>query len=165
MSSTQGIRRVRPHVRLSKPSTVVLGVILVVAVLIGPSVAIFFSVVASLFVLVACIGLHEAGHAAAAHALGFDVVEVRLGLFDSATAYEADERTAHDRVLCALAGPAASLSLAIVFGVAAWVAGPDPVSFPAQLAFLNLVVALANLVPLKGTDGWEIVAGLRGEAD
>jgi len=167
VSTIQASGRLRPRVRFTMPSTVVLAVVVLVALLVAPDVPAFAEVLLALAVVVACIAWHEGGHVLAAHALGFYVVEVRLGLLDSATVYEADHRTAHDRVLCALAGPAASLALAAVLGTLAWAQGSDLSSPTAasSLAVLNLVVAVANLVPFKGTDGWEVLAGLRGRSE
>lgn len=167
MSETEAPERpqVRLRVRFTPASAVVLAVVVLLAALFAPGVGAFAGAVLAVLVVLGSIAWHELGHVLAARALGFDVLEVRLGLLDSATAYEADHRTAHDRVLCALAGPVASLLLAVALGAAAWLQGADAGSGSlSALAGLNLLIALANLVPLKGTDGWEILAGLRGHA-
>ena len=166
MSIAATERPTRVRVRFTVASTVVFAAVVVGAALLAPSVGSFVVVLGALAVVAGSVTVHELAHAAAAHRLGFDVLEVRVGLIDSATAYEADERTAHDRVLCALAGPAASLALAAALSALTWLPGVEGQAASAlgTAAVLNLLVAVANLVPVPGTDGGEILAGLRGDA-
>ena len=140
---------------------------MVLAVLLAPGVGAFLDVCVAIVGVLASLVVHEAGHVVVAHRLGFEVTTVQLGLIDSGTTYEGEQRTAPDRVLCALAGPVASVLAAAALGGAAWLLDAhDPLAAPlATFAVLNLVVALLNLVPLPGTDGWEVLHGLRGQAD
>ncbi len=76
------------------------------------------------------------------------------------------------RALYAVAGPAANLALAVVFGLVLRAAiafgiaprptGTNPVSMLAWLVyaifFLNLAIFAFQLLPIPGLDGWEIVA-------
>jgi Zn-dependent protease len=155
------------RLRFTKPLWVVLGVAATITFLIAPGIRAFVEACIVILVLLASVAAHELGHVLMARRLGFHVTTVQLGVLDSATAYEGEHRSAPDRVLCALAGPALSVALAVAFGLVAWVLeAHDPLAAPfATFAVLNVVLAAANLIPFRGTDGWEIVQGLRGLAD
>ena len=75
------------------------------------------------------------------------------------TVYEADHRSAHDRVLVALAGPAVSLTIA----VAAALVGGSPAQ---EIAVINLLLAGLNLIPLPDrTAGRSVPACAAGPAE
>jgi Zn-dependent protease len=159
--------RPRTRVRFTLSLWALLGLVVVASFLLAPGARAFVLAVGSVVAVLVSLGAHELGHAWAAHRLGFHVTLVQVGVIDSATTYEADERSAPERVLCAIAGPAASVAVATVLGLLAWVAeGHDGLSTRlAGFAVINLVLAVANLVPFRGTDGWDVVQGLRGRAD
>jgi Zn-dependent protease len=165
--TTRERKRPRTRVRFTVSLWVVLAIGVVASFLLAPGPRAFVLAVGSVAAVLASLGAHELGHAWAAHRLGFHVTLVQVGVIDSATTYEADERSAPDRVLCAIAGPAASVAVATVLGLLAWVAeGHDGLSTRlAGFAAINLVLAVANLVPFGGTDGWDVIQGLRGRAD
>jgi Zn-dependent protease len=158
----------RVQVRFTRSLWVVLALVVLACFLLAPGPKAFIFAVGSVAAVLVSIGLHEAGHALAAHRLGFHVTLVQLGLIDSATAYEAEHRSAHERVLCAIAGPAASVAVATVLGLLAWGAEGSHDGLAQRLAgfaVINLVLAVANLAPFEGTDGWDVLQGLRGRAD
>jgi Zn-dependent protease len=90
---------------------------------------------------------HELAHGVAARRFGFDVDRVVLTLTGSHTVWSGErDPDAHAALAIAAAGPALSAALACV----AVVTGAQ------ALAFANLAIAVVNLVPLTGTDGWVI---------
>ena len=95
---------------------------------------------------------HEAGHAAAAQAIGLEwrpfarlpwkfgvaVVAPRLGM------------RPRDDLLIALAGPAASAMLAaLTFQLSPW------------LSLFSALLAVLNLAPIPGSDGWRAIGAAR----
>jgi stage IV sporulation protein FB len=96
--------------------------------------------------------VHEAGHAAAAQAVGlewrpFARLPWKLGI--AVLAPEPGIRP-RDDLLIALAGPAASALLAaLTFQVAPW------------LSLLSGLLAVLNLVPLPGSDGRRAIGAAR----
>jgi Zn-dependent protease len=145
-----------PRLRVTAGAWVLVAAIVVVAFAIAPGAQAFAFVVAAVVAMVASVLLHEAGHVLMAQALGFHVTQVHLSVMGATTVYEADHRTAHERVLVAAAGPAVSVALAVVFAL---IGGPWE-----ELAALNLLVALLNLIPIPGFDGWDVIAGMFGRA-
>lgn len=120
--------------------------------------------------------VHELGHAAAVVRLGgrvsrivvvpfeYQVQRRRLGMSKTSRGHEVGGYVAYtlDTImarrkhkLIAAAGPAANILLAIVAGIASGFAGTEtlPGTLAAALAVLSFGVALANLVPFKGSDG------------
>lgn len=143
-----------PRLRVTAGAWVLVGAVVAVAFAIAPGARAFAFVVVAVVAMVASVLLHEAGHVAMAQALGFHVTQVHLSVMGATTVYEADHRTAHERVLVAAAGPAVSVALAVVFALMGGIWE--------QLAVLNLLVAVFNLIPIPGFDGWDVVAGLVG---
>ncbi|NIJ18569.1 Zn-dependent protease [Sphingomonas naasensis] len=120
--------------------------------------------------------VHELGHAAAAIRLGgrvsriavfpfdYQVARRRLGMSRAMRGHEVGGYVAYtlDTImarrkhkLIAAAGPAANILLAVVAGLASSFAEPKTLlaTLAAALAILSFGVALANLVPFKGSDG------------
>jgi Zn-dependent protease len=90
---------------------------------------------------------HELAHGVAARRHGFDVERVVVTLLGSHTVWSGErDPEAHTAIAIAAAGPAVSALLATVSVLAGWDA----------LAFANLAIAVVNLVPITGTDGWVI---------
>lgn len=91
---------------------------------------------------------HELAHAAAARASGYSVDRVALSLFGGEARWSGPEPEPHVAVRIAAAGPFASGVLACALVAA----GDGPV---AQFgAWVNLLGAAANLLPVPGLDGW-----------
>jgi Zn-dependent protease len=89
--------------------------------------------------------LHECGHLATALALGVRVKHV--GLKWNKGIYTIRERgTVHQNLLIAMAGPSVNLLLIIT--------GPW---FPV-FSLANFCYALANMLPIEGSDGYRIAA-------
>jgi Zn-dependent protease len=101
--------------------------------------------------VVASLLVHEAGHMSAAIALHVPVREfgLRLGGAYTQRAYAGNRR---DEILISAAGPLANLSLVL------------PLLFVpqigTQLALCNLVLGVANLLPIPASDGLRILRTL-----
>jgi Zn-dependent protease len=89
---------------------------------------------------------HELAHGLAARRLGYDVDYLELGLLGGRTAWSGPTPDAPTALTIAAAGPACSALIAVV----AELAGSRP------LAAINLLVAVTNLLPVTGSDGWVI---------
>lgn len=117
--------------------------------------------------------LHEFGHAAAIKYFGFGPSRIILQGFGGVTI---NERRGHSppkaSIAISLAGPAASLALAGVslmlwYGYSAFVLGSPPTTdisqygligrFLSVMAFINVVWAIFNLLPINPLDGGHVV--------
>jgi Zn-dependent protease len=100
--------------------------------------------------------VHEVGHAAIARRLGYEVLAIRIGVIHGHCEFEHPDSALH-ACLIAWGGVIAQfLVAAAVFGIAA--ALPPTMSdyfgvVIVLLGYINLVVALVNLVPASGMDG------------
>ncbi len=112
--------------------------------------------------LAALIFVHEMGHAAIAHRLGYEVHVIRLGLVHGSCEYQRPEYE-FDETLIAWGGVAAQLLLAIPFLVADYLmAGNLGYLGPAVLilGYWNLLLIGFNLLPSQGLDGgiaWRVI--------
>lgn len=101
-------------------------------------------------VFAACVLLslfaHELAHGIAARRFGYEVDALELSMWGGRTGWSGPEPDAHTALTIAAAGPAVSALLAAVAALA----------HSRQLAIVNLTVALVNLVPMTGSDGWVI---------
>ena len=102
--------------------------------------------------LLASILLHEIGHLLMAQVLGVKVRSVGF-CFKGAYLQRSDSGSATSELLIAVAGPLVNLLLYACLqngdAMLRWV------------AILNLVLAISNLVPLRGTDGARIYQSLQ----
>lgn len=116
---------------------------------------------ASLLVF-ASILVHEMGHAVVARRNGLGIRSVTLFVFGGVAQLEREAEDGGTEVRMALAGPAVSLVVAAVFGLAA---GAPFLGAPARdvaglLALVNGGVVLFNLVPAFPLDGGRLLRGL-----
>jgi len=95
--------------------------------------------------------LHEAGHLAAARALGIRIKRAGISWRGMYVVRETGSATAN--LITTLAGPLFNLSLAL-----AW-----PLS--REFALINALFALGNLLPLEGSDGQRAWALMRHDSD
>ena len=106
--------------------------------------------------------VHEGAHAWAAHNLGYRVEWVVLGGLAGVTAYFGRDDRPLERAAVALAGPAASAAL--VLGLVAVRTTLTPSTMPATLVEmaigLNALALVANLLPVRGTDGGHLARDL-----
>jgi Zn-dependent protease len=106
--------------------------------------------------------LHELGHSVVARHQGVPIKSITLFIFGGMAEMAAEPATARDEFVIALAGPVVSLCLAAGFWIAAHLAAlgsaaPAFVEVISYLAFINLVLALFNLVPAFPLDGGRIL--------
>jgi Zn-dependent protease/CBS domain-containing protein len=115
--------------------------------------------------------LHELGHSLVALRKGIPVRSITLFIFGGVAQTERDAQSARDEFWIAIAGPIVSLVLAAMFYLLAaalqGVSEPAVVAF-GWLAFINLVVAVFNMIPGFPLDGGRVfratVWGLSGNA-
>lgn len=101
--------------------------------------------------------LHELGHALVARHLGVRVSGIELSFFGGAAKMVELPRTANHEVAIAAAGPAVSLALGgLGFGLAAI----THVSAFAWLGWINVILAVFNLIPALPMDGGRILRAL-----
>ncbi|HEY9801488.1 MAG TPA: site-2 protease family protein [Leptolyngbyaceae cyanobacterium] len=109
--------------------------------------------------LFASVLLHELGHSLAARSQGIKVNSITLFLFGGIAAIEEESKTPLKAFQVAIAGPLVSIGLFLLLRIASTVI-PDtsPVSVMVDdLARINLVVALFNLIPGLPLDGGQIL--------
>jgi Zn-dependent protease len=108
---------------------------------------------------------HEFGHALAAKAFGVPVLSVELFALGGVARMGGFTRRPRDEFVMAGAGPAVSLVLAVLFGVAAVVGGfvfrwsPVVVDLLQKSALFNTVVMAFNLLPAYPLDGGRLLQG------
>lgn len=105
---------------------------------------------------------HELAHALVARRTGQEVNGITLWMLGGLAALKGQARTPGAEFRVAAVGPATSLLVALVAGVALWVSGAlgaDSlvVGVLAYLAFINVVLAAFNLVPAAPLDGGRIL--------
>jgi Zn-dependent protease/predicted transcriptional regulator len=104
--------------------------------------------------------LHELAHALMARHRGIPVRGITLFLFGGATEAKAEARAPRDEFVITIVGPLTSLALAATLGLVAGLVGDtsDPVPGTiGYLAWLNLVLAIFNLVPGLPLDGGRLL--------
>jgi Zn-dependent protease len=89
---------------------------------------------------------HELAHGLAARHFGYEVDALELSMWGGRTGWSGPTPDAHTALTVAAAGPGMSALLAVV----AALAGSETV------ASVNVTIALVNLVPITGSDGWVI---------
>ncbi len=98
--------------------------------------------------IVVCLLLHEAGHALVAHRHGIAVKAIGVSFIGAYTLRDKSPQRKAE-LLTAIAGPAVSSLLAIAFACL-------PGGVARLLALSNLVLAIANLLPIAPSDGWRM---------
>ncbi|MCC6617416.1 MAG: site-2 protease family protein [Chloroflexi bacterium] len=101
---------------------------------------------------------HELSHAMVARRFGMRVDGITLFIFGGATSLEGDSRTPREEALIALAGPATSIAIGLVF-IALDLLVPHP-QFGALigwLGFINIALGAFNLIPGFPMDGGRVL--------
>jgi len=119
---------------------------------------------ASALLLFASILLHELGHAVVARRHGVEIEEIDLWLLGGVARMKGYPKAAADELRFALAGPAVTLAIAVLFGAIALVL---PSSAPAGLravieyqALVNAAILVFNLLPAFPLDGGRVARAL-----
>ena len=103
--------------------------------------------------------LHELGHSLVARSQGIKVSSITLFLFGGIAAIDEESKTPDQALQVAIAGPVVSIVLFLVLtllGQALPVSSPVGV-MAAELAKINLVLALFNLIPGLPLDGGQVL--------
>ncbi|OLP20020.1 site-2 protease family protein [Leptolyngbya sp. 'hensonii'] len=103
--------------------------------------------------------LHELGHSLVAKTQGIQVNSITLFLFGGIAAIEQEPKTPGRAFQVAIAGPVVSLVLCGGLSILTWnLPTSHPVAFlAADLARINLVLALFNLIPGLPLDGGQVL--------
>ncbi len=119
------------------------------------------ALVASLLFFVSIL-LHEMGHAVVAVRNGIEIRSITLFIFGGVSQMEKDPEDGATEFRIAAVGPLVSLALAGLFYLAASaeVLGASARAVARYLAFINLALAVFNLVPAFPLDGGRILRGL-----
>ena len=126
--------------------------------LLSGGVATAVGAVVTLGFLFSSVTLHELGHIGAARAFGIGTTGVTLYPFGGVARLSRESRTATEEVVVALAGPAVNVALAALAAIPMAFLGP--VSLLSQFMWVNIVLAIFNLVPAYPMDGGRVLRGL-----
>jgi Zn-dependent protease/CBS domain-containing protein len=111
----------------------------------------------------ASVVIHELAHSLVSRAFGTPVHDITLFIFGGAAHISQEPRRAREDLWMALAGPTASLGLAALFYALWWlslgVAGPLH-ALAGWLGWINLVLALFNLIPGFPLDGGRVLRAI-----
>jgi Zn-dependent protease/CBS domain-containing protein len=123
--------------------------------------AYWWMALAAIIGLAASIIIHELSHSLVAKALGLPLKSITLFIFGGVAELEEEPKNPFTEFVMAIAGPAASVVLALLFG---WIArGAASVSFFASLSnvfeyllLINWVLAAFNMLPAFPLDGGRV---------
>lgn len=109
--------------------------------------------------LFASVLLHELGHSLVARSQGIKVSSITLFLFGGIASIEQESKTPSQAFQVAIAGPAVSFGLFVVLALGRSVLPlPEPaVAIVTDLAGINLVLALFNMIPGLPLDGGQVL--------
>jgi len=139
-------------------------IVLVVALTAGSGVATVLAALGWLALLFASVVVHELAHSLVARRRGLAVHDIVLLPIGGVSEIPELTRTSDDELRIAVAGPAASVGLALVFGIlgltmgaALWPPTLVSGSILVRLAWMNLLLAGFNLVPALPMDGGRVL--------
>jgi Zn-dependent protease len=103
--------------------------------------------------------LHELGHSLTAMSQGIKVNSITLFLFGGIAAIERESKTPGQAFQVAIAGPAVSIGLFIILGLAAYAVPPTNLLHPMakEISSINLVLGVFNLIPGLPLDGGQVL--------
>lgn len=112
--------------------------------------------------LFASVLLHELGHSLVARSQGISVNSITLFLFGGIASIDRESKTPGEAFLVAIAGPVVSLTLfGLFFSLTHFVSESSLFGFvAADLARINLVLALFNLIPGLPLDGGQVLKAI-----
>jgi Zn-dependent protease/CBS domain-containing protein len=126
-----------------------------------PVVSVWSAAVAAALLLFFSVVFHEMSHAVVANRLGFPIKRITLFIFGGVAHMKSEPESPRVEFLVAVAGPIASLFLWLFFLFLAWfTVGFESVALIALfsiIAYMNLVLALFNLVPGFPLDGGRLL--------
>jgi Zn-dependent protease len=103
--------------------------------------------------------LHELGHSLTAMSQGIKVNSITLFLFGGIAAIERESKTPGQAFQVAIAGPAVSIGLFIILGLAAYAVPPTNLLhiMAKEISSINLVLGVFNLIPGLPLDGGQVL--------
>jgi Zn-dependent protease/CBS domain-containing protein len=108
-----------------------------------------------------CILLHELGHSVAAKAMGIPIRGITLFMFGGVAELEEEPRSAIGEFIMAIAGPAVSAVLFVIFLFVSMLQMPVELRFPLMyLAWINLAVLVFNMIPAFPLDGGRVLRSI-----
>ncbi|WP_013320335.1 site-2 protease family protein [Gloeothece verrucosa] len=112
--------------------------------------------------LFASVLLHELGHSLVARSQGISVKSITLFLFGGIASIERESYTPTEAFWVAIAGPMVSLVLfALFFGLTkVWESSPILELITSDLARINLVLVIFNLIPGLPLDGGQVLKAI-----
>lgn len=124
-----------------------------------------FTGLATALAFFAALALHELAHSVVARAMGMKISRITLFLFGGASQMDEEPRTPGQEFLMAVAGPVSSLAIAGVCWIAAMGLTSAGVTLAATvpleyLAFINLMLAVFNLLPGFPLDGGRVLRAI-----
>ncbi|WP_448563133.1 site-2 protease family protein [Trichothermofontia sp.] len=125
----------------------------------GPAIA-YGAGLAMALLLFTSVLLHELGHSVVAISQGIKVNSITLFLFGGVASIEKESNTPGQAFQVAIAGPAVSFGLFIAFSFLSTLFGPNEVPLQVltqNLASINLVLAIFNLIPGLPLDGGQVL--------
>jgi Zn-dependent protease len=128
----------------------------------GLSVAAYWCMgLAAVLAFFTCIVLHELGHALVARRVGIPIRGITLFLFGGVAEMTDEPSSASSEFLMAVAGPAVSAVLAVIFWLLSGLAEAAAVVFFLRyLAGINVAVLIFNLVPAFPLDGGRVLRSI-----
>ncbi|MEO0769708.1 MAG: site-2 protease family protein [Cyanobacteria bacterium J06649_4] len=125
--------------------------------LVGPAGAFAVSFLYALL-LFSSVLLHELGHSLVAQSQGITVNSIKLFLFGGIASIERESKTPGEAFLVAAAGPAVSVAIFVIFTVLSRLSNLPEIAtmIISEVAQVNLVLALFNLIPGLPLDGGQI---------
>ncbi|HEX6701983.1 MAG TPA: site-2 protease family protein [Gaiellaceae bacterium] len=114
-------------------------------------------VVAAVLFLVSIL-LHELGHSLVARREGIEVDSITLWLFGGVSQFKGRYKSAGDEFRVAFTGPLVSIVLGVLFVLIALANLPNSVDgVAAWLGYINLILAVFNLLPAAPLDGGRVL--------
>ncbi|MCB9477958.1 MAG: site-2 protease family protein [Deltaproteobacteria bacterium] len=110
--------------------------------------------------------LHELGHSFAARAFRIQVKDITIWALGGIARMERVVRPPHQHIIVSLAGPAVNITLAMLLGTYIVVVSPDMAPHTSfqqlvfELAQMNLILGLFNLIPALPMDGGRVLKSL-----
>jgi len=124
-----------------------------------PALAYWVGGVAGSVAFYACLLAHELAHALVARRKGVKVGGITLWLFGGVAKLDSEPKSAGDEALIAAVGPLTSLAVALIAFLLSFLPLPALVAdLFGWLAFVNVALALFNLVPAFPLDGGRLLS-------
>lgn len=110
--------------------------------------------------------IHELAHSFVAQSRGIEVESITLFFFGGATHADLETEDPNDELFIAGVGPLSSLAIGVVLWGVSQLTSPGPIGFvTGYLGWLNVILAVFNLVPGFPLDGGRVLRSLVWKAN